>query len=94
VAGYERAGITRVKVKAILDKRTSAICRALNGRIIEVAELSRQKEAILSAQSKEELKQAQPWLKASQVAGDLPSGYGLPPYHYRCRTTTVAYFGD
>ncbi len=94
VAGYERAGITRVKVKAILDKRTSAICRALNGRIIEVAELSRQKEAILSAQSQEELKQAQPWLDASQVAGDLPSGYGLPPYHYRCRTTTVAYFGD
>lgn len=94
VAGYERAGIAHVKVKAILDQRTSAICRALDGRIIPVAELSRQKEAILEARTQEELKQAAPWLDAEQVAGDLPRNYGLPPYHYRCRTVTVAYFPE
>lgn len=96
VAGYERAGITHVKVKAILDQRTSKICRAMNGRIIPVATLAAQKERILNAKGKEELKRAQPWLKEDQVtaAADLPENYGLPPYHYRCRTITVAYFPE
>ena len=96
VAGYERAGIQAVKVKAILDQRTSKICRAMNGRIIPVATLAAQKERILNAKGKEELKRAQPWLKEGQVTAvaDLPEHYGLPPYHYRCRTITVAYFPE
>lgn len=94
VAGYERAGITHVKVKAILDQRTSTICRALNGRILPVATLAAQKERILNAKGKEELKRAAPWLKDLTAASDLPENYGLPPYHYRCRTITVAYFPE
>lgn len=94
VAGYERAGITQVKVQAILDARTSAICRCMNGRIIPVATLAAQKERILSARSREELQQAQPWLTNLTAVSDLPANYGLPPYHYRCRTVTVAYFPE
>ncbi|KAB2925876.1 MAG: hypothetical protein F9K25_16455, partial [Candidatus Contendobacter sp.] len=94
VAGYERAGVTHVKVKAILDERTSKICRAMNGRIIPVAALAAQREKILAAQGKEGLKRAAPWLDAEEVVGDLPPAYGLPPYHYRCRTVTVAYFPE
>lgn len=94
VAGYERAGITHVKVKAILDRRTSQICRCLNGRIIPVATLAAQKERILNAKGKDELKRAAPWLTDLTAASDLPEKYGLPPYHYRCRTITVAYFPE
>lgn len=36
VTGYERAGITRVQVRARLDDRTTPICRQMNGRVIEV----------------------------------------------------------
>lgn len=93
VAGYERAGITHVKVKAILDERTSKICRALNGRIIPMAALVAQREKILNAKGKEELKRAAPWLDLG-AADELPDHYGLPPYHYRCRTVTVAYFAE
>ena len=94
VAGYERAGITQVKVQAILDQRTSDICRCLNGRMIPVATLAAQKEKILRARSREELQQAQPWLTDLTAVSDLPDQYGLPPYHYRCRTVTVAYFPE
>lgn len=94
VAGYQRAGITHVKVKAILDRRTSDVCRAMNGRIVPVATLAAQRERILNANGKEELKQAQPWLKDFAAASELPDRYGLPPYHYRCRTVTVAYFPE
>lgn len=93
VAGYERAGITHVKVKAILDRRTSKICRCLNGRIVPVATLAAQKERILNAEGKEELKRAAPWLDLG-AADELPDRYGLPPYHYRCRTVTVAHFPE
>ena len=24
----------------------------------------------------------------------MPANYGLPPYHFRCRTITVAYFPE
>ncbi len=94
VAGYERAGIQSVKVKAILDERTSDICRCLNGRIIPVATLADQRERILNASGKEELQQAQPWLRDLTALTALPDHFGLPPYHYRCRTVTVAYFPE
>ncbi len=94
VAGYERAGIQSVKVRAILDERTSDICRCLNGRIIPVATLADQRERILNASGKDELKQAQPWLRDLNALSSLPDHFGLPPYHFRCRTVTVAYFAE
>lgn len=95
VAGYERAGIRYVKVQAILDERTSQICRSMHGRIISVERLGKQAEAIMAAGTKEELKAAQSWLPAfGGRTGDLPEGVAGPPYHYRCRTTTVAYFEE
>lgn len=40
------------------------------------------------------MKQAQPWLTDLSALTDLPDHFGLPPYHYRCRTVTVAYFPE
>jgi len=93
VAGYERAGIEYVKVQAILDDRTSHICRCMHGRIISVNRLREQADNIMSASTKGEMKAAQAWIPSfSGKTSDLPSGVAGPPYHYKCRTTTVAYF--
>lgn len=59
-----------------------------------MATLAAQKTRILAAQSREELQRAQPWLTDLSATADLPANYGLPPYHYRCRTVTVAYFPE
>ena len=91
IAGYEKAGFKAVKVKAIIDPRTSAICRCMNGRIIPLTQLIAQRERILSASGADELKRAHPWLNHLGAADDLPEAYGLPPFHYQCRTVTVAY---
>lgn len=93
IAGYERAGIEYVKVKAILDRRTSLICRCLHGRLIAVKRLVEQRQAILTAAGKDELKAAQAWITDFHGPTDeLPQGVAGPPYHYKCRTITVAYF--
>lgn len=38
---------------------------------------------------------AQKWITSfTGRTKDLPDGVAGPPYHYRCRTTTVAYFEE
>ena len=104
VSGYEEAGIEQVEVVAILDDRTTPICRQMHGRIIPVSALSDQRDRILSAAQSGDLgaiKAAQPQVSGKReteicmmgkTSDIIKSGMGLPPYHFRCRTTTVAYF--
>lgn len=69
----------RVKVIAVIDQRTSTICRSMNGRVIEVSHLGRQADAI--------------WPGGPHF-GKLPKNLGLPPYHFRCRTMIAPFFGN
>ena len=104
VTGYERAGVEYVEIVAVLDERTSPICRHLHGRIIPTSALSAQKERLLEAAKKLDMKaarKAQPMLSGASEAAVLleqktskivAQGVGMPPYHFRCRTTTVAHF--
>lgn len=109
VAGYTRARISMVKVVAVLDNRTTAICRHMHGRLIEVSALQTQYDEIVEASkvrdlkaSKDAVKRAQRLVTAESFGSisrtyrtrDLVDTYGLrlPPYHWRCRTVTVAYF--
>ena len=91
VEQFTKAGIEEVKVVAVIDSRTSAICRSMHGRIIPLEHLRQQANAILAAQSVEEKKAASRW-QSQPLFGKLPSDVGLPPYHFRCRTVVVAYF--
>ncbi len=91
IAGFEEAGITEVRVRAVLDDRTSPVCRALNGRIIEIRHLTAQRDEILAAKTIDQLKSAAAWSAPYLGPSDaLPKGVGIPPYHYRCRTTLMA----
>lgn len=93
VSTYEQSGIEYVKVKAVMDDKTSDICRDMHGRIISVKRLVEQRDTILAAKSKMELMDAAQWIDDFKgKTSDLPDGVGMPPYHWRCRTITVAYF--
>jgi hypothetical protein len=88
---YEKAGVTEVKVVAVIDSRTSLICRSMHGRIIPLAAATSQADAITAAKSIEEKKKASRW-QSQPIFGTLPKDVALPPYHFRCRTIVVAYF--
>jgi hypothetical protein len=104
VAGYERAGVEYAEIVAVLDDRTSRICRHLHGRLVPMGALSAQRDKLLAAAKAldtEAAKRAQPMLSGASEATVLleprtskivAQGIGMPPYHFRCRTTTVAHF--
>lgn len=99
VTGYQRAGVRKVQVRAHLDERTTPCCRHQHGRVIDVQTLADQRDAYFAASAKgDKLAMADIWTmhgKDADLSGtrtrDL-KGVGSPPYHYRCRTITVAYF--
>ncbi|WP_143005579.1 hypothetical protein [Desulforhopalus singaporensis] len=106
VSGYEQAGIKTVRIKAHLDEKTTEVCRRMHDQVIEVTYLNRQMDKYLAAcetKDKEKIKASWPWISDAQAERSLASSkgikrqikrgkIGLPPYHARCRTITVAEF--
>ena len=101
VSGYETAGVQYVKIVAVIDNKTTPICRTMNGKIFKVADFRKQYDKIIRAAEKHDLKAykaAQPMISGKAMKGEISDedikrlGIKLPPYHFRCRTTHVAYF--
>ncbi len=103
VSGYEEAAIEYAEVVAVMDSKTTEICRRMHGRIIPVSKMRNQLDrAIGSGDSLEGMKKAHPMISQQDWAERLSkltstkslndSGACMPPYHFNCRTRTVAYF--
>lgn len=115
VRTYEIAEITHYEILAVLDKRTSEVCRYMDGRVFSVETALSVVNELEAADTPEDVKRLMPWLRwdearqapFARLAGrrvDLPRSGAesaranrdvekvapLPPYHGRCRTTTVA----
>jgi hypothetical protein len=97
IAGYAQAGIEWVQVRARMDERTTPCCRSLHGRLIPLRTIQAQRDKYLEAAGRGNLDAARaawPMWDAGQAFGkEIPDNVGLPPYHFRCRTVTVAYLG-
>lgn len=107
VAGYEKANVKTIRVKARLDDKTTTICRKLHGQVISVEVLRDQVTRYMKQvdkKSKSGVKKAWPWITEKQAKklttqAQLDTAVdkgkiGLPPYHARCRTRTVAEFSN
>ena len=90
---FKNAGVEFVKVKAVIDDRTSVICRSLHNKLIPISHVIDQADSIVEAETIDQKKEASPWQKDA-IEGTLPNNVGLPPYHFRCRTIVVAHFED
>ncbi len=91
VTGYQRAGIQYVKVQAYLDDKTSAVCRELHGTIIPVTQLTQQRHRYLAATNNKDADAAKSAWKMFSTTTPVDHSAGSPPYHFNCRTITVAY---
>jgi len=96
---YDELGIKYLEVLAVVDERTSSICLEMNGRTIPVANAVGQMKSIMAAQSPEDIKINQPWLRRSAIRGKstaevMAKGVIAPPYHFHCRTTLVEKRGE
>ncbi|EKR98576.1 phage protein F-like protein [Leptospira mayottensis 200901122] len=93
-------GITEVEIVAIMDAKTSPICRELNGRKFQVSEMNDFVEEFISTPTDENFwnkyrpptaKEIRdfPSLKSSEVLKKL--NVKAPPFHFKCRTTIVMF---
>ncbi len=94
VESFDQAGVETYIVRAIIDGRTSQICRHLNGKVFRVDAARDLRDRFLAAKDPEDAKSIHPWPnpeKASQMdAAQLEAaGIVLPPYHGECRTQIV-----
>ncbi|XMB53818.1 phage head morphogenesis protein [Leptospira interrogans] len=96
----ESLGITEVEIVAIMDAKTSPICRELNGRKFQVSEMNQFVNEFISKPVDEnfwdsyrqptaqDLKEF-PSMNSSDVLKKL--NVKAPPFHFRCRTTIVTF---
>ncbi len=89
-------GVKYYKVVAVMDSRTSAICRSMNGRLIPAEHIERQCDNIMNAKDMASKKAAATWAKApyNGRSNKMDSNFGMPPYHFRCRTEIVPAWVD
>lgn len=102
ISGYEESQIQYMQIVAMLDDRTTSICRRMHGRIIPVKAAAKQRDQVLAAMEDGDYELANDLHRfvktknmdklSGSTSGILASGVILPPYHFGCRTTTVAYF--
>lgn len=87
-------GVKHYKVVARIDGRTSECCRSMNGRIIPASHLEAQSQNIQNAKNIAQKKAAAIWRNGAFYGKILPKDFGLPPYHFRCRTEVVPVWID
>lgn len=99
VAESEMMGKLTYRLSAVLDGRTSAFCRWINGHVFEISAAKELIDEALSAQDPAALKGIQPWpdqSKAGIAAAKhmtteqlVAAGWHIPPFHPGCRTICV-----
>ena len=94
IQSWQDVGVTELEILAVMDERTSDICRELNGNIIPVSRCAGQRDQLMAAENPEDVKTIAPWptLESIQNVGTnniMNQGVVTPPYHFNCRTTLV-----
>jgi hypothetical protein len=96
IDGFVQAGVEEVEINAVLDSRTSCICRTLDGTRIPVEALAEFKGEMLATDDPTEIKEeVSPWLECSRVRSLkaqgpealADAGVVAPPFHGHCRST-------
>ncbi|MBP9890049.1 MAG: hypothetical protein KBF93_27365 [Leptospiraceae bacterium] len=101
---YEELGITRYEISAILDQKTSIVCRTLNGKVFETKTAVQYVNEVLATDPNKVVSKF-PWPDPKdfpQTEDDLRNitpaeinklynkmSVKLPPYHAFCRTTVI-----
>jgi len=94
VSGMRASGVITFRYRAIMDRRTSPLCRDMNGKIFTI-EQGEEHIAATTAVDGQELKEVSPWVAPSFIEGKstdelAAAGVIMPPLHGNCRSTVVA----
>jgi SPP1 gp7 family putative phage head morphogenesis protein len=107
LTNYKRLGATHYQIVAVIDDRTSDICRALDGKIYPLDKALGMMEKMFEVNenwsaedAKAHLREVAPFVRADQIERDsdnqpiiVGEHVGFPPFHWRCRTRTIMIYG-
>ncbi len=74
-SAYAEAGVQRYRIEAVLDERTTHICRFLHGKTFAVADALRKFEQVERLERPEDIKRLLPWVR-ERVDGDRLTLHG------------------
>jgi len=96
LSGIRDAGFTTYRIDAVMDARTTEVCREMHGREFRVQDGEASILAVTEAETPDAVKDAVGWKTpeevrqaASREGGLEAAGLALPPYHANCRTVVV-----
>lgn len=89
VIAMQDAGVEKYAIRAIIDKRTSNICRNLNGREFAVSKTMGAVEDFINLKTLNGLKDLLPFNNEDKVPKWAGEGLGFPPFHNLCRSVVV-----
>lgn len=69
VSSYAEAGVQTYRIEAVLDERTTHICRYLHGKTFSVGDALRKFEQVELLEEPEDIKRALPWVR-ERLDGD------------------------
>lgn len=88
------AGAQKYIIVAVLDERTSKVCKEMNGQVFDVSDGLKFRDDFLGAKTPSAVKGMAKWRTPKQTAGLKGKGSGalvkagmsMPPFHFKCRT--------
>jgi SPP1 gp7 family putative phage head morphogenesis protein len=88
------AEVEEYRIIAVMDARTSSICREMDGKVFRTEHAVKIRDDMIGAKDPEAVKAIAPWRDADEVKGKdadalAKLGMALPPYHYHCRSSYV-----
>lgn len=91
ILSMDEAGVEKFEIAAVIDKRTSAICRSLNGKVVQVGSAVRTVDRLLDFTGVRQVETLLPFTASgAESAPTWASSVGFPPYHHGpCRTQVI-----
>jgi hypothetical protein len=83
------SGVEKYQIYAVIDKRTTNICRRLDGKVFAVDKGMSAVDDLIDSSTKGDIKGLMPFSKDDSVPKWANSGQGFPPYHHKCRTQVI-----
>ena len=95
VQSLVEAEVEEYEIMAMLDERTCELCAHLNGKTFRTEHAVALRDALLDANTPEDVKQIHPWRTLKEIEDWdeeklARGGLSTPPYHFNCRCTYVA----
>ena len=96
ISTFTQAGVATYKIEAVMDQRTSEICRLMDGQTFDIQVAQTYMDDYLGANNKADALKTVQWKSPTDIKGMDESqlakaGMALPPYHFRCRTVVVVH---